>query len=116
MPGRSRWFTLPGLALTNVVPLVLVTQGLLSTADLLMSYLLELYFLIGLWLWQRRPSPARERVGAGEEQVELGLDVRVQVGDSRRQRRSQLVVSQHRRPPLPPGRRSAGRATGTGAA
>ena len=60
VPGRSRWFTLPGLALTNVVPLVLVTQDLLSTADLLMSYLLELYFLIGLWLWQRRPSPARE--------------------------------------------------------
>jgi hypothetical protein len=60
VPGRSRWFTLPGLALTNVVPLALVTQDLLSTADLLMSYLLELYFLVGLWLWQRRPSPSRE--------------------------------------------------------
>ena len=53
-PGRSRWLNLPGLALTNVVPLVLVTQGLMSTADLLLSYLFELYVLLALWWVQRR--------------------------------------------------------------
>jgi hypothetical protein len=52
--GRSRWLTLPGLALTNVVPLVLVTQGLMSTPDLLLSYLFELYVLLALWWVQRR--------------------------------------------------------------
>ena len=53
-PGRSRWWTLPGLALTNVVPLVLVTQDLMSAADLLLSYLFELYVLLALWWVQRR--------------------------------------------------------------
>ena len=52
--GRSRWLNLPGLALTNVVPLVLVTRDLLSTADLLLSYLFELYVLLALWGVQRR--------------------------------------------------------------
>jgi len=53
-PARPRWWNLPGLVLANLVPLFLVLQGLMVTADLLLSYLFELYVLLALWLLQRR--------------------------------------------------------------
>ena len=47
---RRRWLALPGLALSNLIPLWLVVRGSLETPDLLLSYLVEVLVLLVMWL------------------------------------------------------------------
>ena len=46
---RRPWLALPTLFAVNLVPLWLVVRGHLETADLLLSYVLELVVLVVLW-------------------------------------------------------------------
>ena len=59
---QRRWLALPGLAVSNLVPLWLVVRGSLETPDLLLSYLVEVLVLLAVWLLTRSRA-AHRRLG-----------------------------------------------------